>query len=187
MSDSDISSGNISEVEFGDHDEATFSPEIIPATPPLPRPECVSHVKRLFQSSRPCVAQKSIGNRPVSHTPQASQSLAPHRGHSDPRHLAGSVLERNEPSHQSPYVSMFGEILGELKDMNHKLSDVTNQLGVVEGRLQGLEESSATLSSDASVKKKKEKIPLAVRVRFCSACVYSVNEYNVTCIVQKCM
>ena len=65
----------------------------------------------------------------------------PRRGHSDPCHLVGSrVLERNEPSHQIPHVAMFGEILGELKDMNNKLTDVTNQLVVVEGRLQGLEE-----------------------------------------------
>ena len=55
-------------------------------------------------------------------------------------------------------------ILQELRKANSRLSDVTNRLDVVEGRLKGLEEISTSPSSDTSTIK-KSKVPPQVRVR----------------------
>ena len=54
-------------------------------------------------------------------------------------------------------------ILQELRKANSRLSDVTNRLDVVEGRLKGLEEISTSPSSD-TLTIKKSKVP-QVRVR----------------------
>lgn len=58
--------------------------------------------------------------------------------------------------------------------MNNKLTEVTDRLGFVEGRLQGLEESSVSLSSDASEK----KIPPKVRERYVHIFAYSNMTYS---------
>lgn len=73
---------------------------------------------------------------------------------------------QSEPhqSRQSSLLNPMKEVLCELKQMNSKLSEVTERLGVIEGRLHGLEENSVSISSDAS--EKKNKIPPEVRVRY---------------------
>ena len=55
-------------------------------------------------------------------------------------------------------------MLCQLKQINSKLSEVTEGLGVVDGRLHSLEENSVSISSDTS--EKKNKIPPEVRVRY---------------------
>ena len=76
----------------------------------------------------------------------------------------GGAQSEPRRSHQVSLLNPMREVLCELKQMNSKLSEVTECLGVVEGRLHGLEENSVSISSDASEKKKK--IPPEVQVRY---------------------
>ena len=65
-----------------------------------------------------------------------------------------------------PVDKRMDDILQELKQANSRLTDVTNRLDLVEGRLKGLEEASvctASTSSEAPAFKKR-KVPPQVRV-----------------------
>lgn len=140
-------------------------PDVIPQTPP--RSE---HTTNCFQSRAEERRSDNSMHQSINCTPTSRPSALLHQSRGDPFHLPSSrVVTRVEGAQseprQSSLLNPMKEVLCELKQMNSKLSEVTERLGVVEGRLHGLEENSVSISSDAS-EKKKNKISPEVRVRY---------------------
>ena len=145
---------SLSELDLSE-DGPVFSPDgspiIVPRTPP-PRRSNSTSSRRLFADtscraaeSVSTLVQRSFSSR-LKRTPLVS-------------HQSQSELSQPGTMH-----NQMDAILQELRKANSRLSDVTNRLDVVEGRLKGLEEISTSPSSDTSTIK-KSKVPLQVRVR----------------------
>ena len=164
----DYSDSEMSACSLFSNGSSPGSPDVIPQTPP--RSE---HTTNCFQSRAEEAGSDNFMRPSINCTPTSRPSALLHRSRDDPFHLPSSQVvarvggAQSEPrrSHQASLLNPMKEVLCELKQMNSKLSEVTERLGVVEGRLHGLEENSVSISSDAS-EKKKNKIPPEVRVRY---------------------
>ena len=158
---SETDDGNFSHSEL-DLFSVEGSPVVLPQSP-VQRPSNSVSMRRLFNAPS---SSNGYGTTVTEAAIPVQQSVFAN-SMSPAVNSRSSLQSRSEPPGAAGKRAAHGHrqmdaILQELSVANSKLSDVTNRLDTVEGRLKGLEETTS-LSSDASLHKKR-KVPPQVRV-----------------------
>ena len=159
---SETDDGNFSHSEL-DLFNAEGSPVVLPQSPVQRLSNSVS-MRRLFNALS---SSNGYGTTVTESAIPVQQSVFVNSMSPAVVNSQSSLQSRSEPPGAAGKRAAHGHrqmdaILQELRVANSRLSDVTNRLDTVEGRLKGLEETTS-LSSDASLHKKR-KVPPQVRV-----------------------